>query len=102
MDEALASALQTSFGDLDRLQEATGLVQRLLVFEVRLAIGNDAGTGLDVSGAAHDDNRSQRNASVHVAVIIKVPDRPGVRPARSIIRNPTSIEPVKAITETSG
>ena len=41
--------LEPRLGDLDRPQQALGLVDRLLVFQRRLGVGNDASTGLDIN-----------------------------------------------------
>ena len=68
-------------GDLDRLEQALGLVQRLLVLGAGDAVVDDAAAGLDVGGLALEDQGPQGDAGVHVAGEVDVADGAGVGPA---------------------
>src|SRR4051812_35317687 len=57
------------------------LVAALEVLVVRIAVGDDAGTGLHRRAAVVDDHRADGDGGVDVAGEVEVTDGPGVRPA---------------------
>ena len=47
----------------------------------RVAVGDDAGTGLDVDGVPLHDHRANGDTGVHAAIVAEVADRAGVEAA---------------------
>lgn len=67
------------FPPLNRHQQCFGFVDGFHVFAVGVAVGDDAGAGLDVEFALVDDGGAQGDAGVHgLAIGGKVPDAPAV------------------------
>ena len=64
-DEAVIVVDQQDHGARQRLDQGPRLVQRLLVFGRRLAVGDDAAAGLEGDGAALDGEGADGDGAVH-------------------------------------
>src|SRR5262245_29411319 len=69
---------QLLFADLHRWQQAHRLVERLLAFVGRHAVGHDARARLQVHRLTFEHHRPQGDAGVHVAAEVHIADRPAV------------------------
>lgn len=67
-------ALEALLGDFDGPEEASRLVEGLLVLHGWDAVGDDSGTSLDVGLVAFDDQGAEGDAGVHVAAVVDVAD----------------------------
>ena len=88
-------------GDLDRLEQAAGLVDGLVVLIAGDAVVDDPSSGLDVGGLADEDEGPKGDAGIHLAGEVDVADGPGAVLARIEGRTyraiPPKIEPVNPI-----
>ena len=75
------SSLPPLFGEFDGFEHGARFVQRLLILQRGIGVGDDAGAGVDENFFAFHDDGANDDAGVEVAVVAEVADGAGVKPA---------------------